>query len=96
MKIKLTEKAKIELKNLIKIQNELMESDSNLDLYLDFSSYDQLLFDVGMFIEDFYVAKEFETLEEFAIEISESEGSNSGYVLERLNKAILFELIEVN
>ena len=96
MKIKLTEKAKIELKNLIKIQNELMESDSNLDLYLDFSSYDQLLFDVGMFIEDFYVANEFETLEEFAIEISESEGSNSGYVLERLNKAILFELIEVN
>jgi len=96
MKIKLTEKAKIELNNLIKIQKELMESDSNLDLYLDFSSYDQLLFDVGMFIEDFYVANEFETLEEFAIEISESEGSNSGYVLERLNKAILFELIEVN
>jgi hypothetical protein len=96
MKIKATNRAKIELKNLIKIQNELMESNSNLDLYLDFSSYDQLLFDVGMFIEDFYVANEFETLEEFAIEISESEGSNSGYVLERLNKAILFELIEVN
>ena len=96
MKIKLTNRAKIELNNLIKIQNELMESDSNLDLYLDFSSYDQLLFDVGMFIEDFYVVNEFETLEEFAIEISESEGSNSGYVLERLNKAILFELIEVN
>ena len=96
MKIKLTNRAKIELNNLIKIQKELMESDSNLDLYLDFSSYDQLLFDVGMFIEDFYVANEFETLEEFAIEISESEGSNSGYVLERLNKAILFELIEVN
>jgi hypothetical protein len=96
MKIKLTNRAKIELNNLIKIQNELMKSDSNLDLYLDFSSYDQLLFDVGMFIEDFYVANEFETLEEFAIEISESEGSNSGYVLERLNKAILFELIEVN
>jgi hypothetical protein len=96
MKIKATNRAKIELNNLIKIQNELMKSDSNLDLYLDFSSYDQLLFDVGMFIEDFYVANEFETLEEFAIEISESEGSNSGYVLERLNKAILFELIEVN
>jgi len=96
MKIKLTNRAKLELNNLIKIQKELMESDSNLDLYLDFSSYDQLLFDVGMFIEDFYVANEFETLEEFAIEISESEGSNSGYVLERLNKAILFELIEVN
>lgn len=96
MKIKLTNRAKIELNNLIKIQIDLMKSDSNLDLYLDFSSYDQLLFDVGMFIEDFYVANEFETLEEFAIEISESEGSNSGYVLERLNKAILFELIEVN
>jgi hypothetical protein len=49
-----------------------------------------------MFIEDFYVTNEFETLEEFAIEISESEGSYSKYVLERLNKAILFELIEVN
>jgi hypothetical protein len=96
MKIKLTNRAKIELNNLIKIQKELMESDSNLDLYLDFSSYDQLLFDVGMFIEDFYVTNEFETLEEFAIEISESEGSYSKYVLERLNKAILFELIEVN
>ena len=96
MKIKLTEKAKIELINLLNIQNELMESDSDIDLYFGFSSYDQLLFDVQMFIMDFYVTNEFETLEEFAIEISESEGSNSGYVLERLNKAILFELIEVS
>ena len=96
MKIKLTEKAKNELINLLNIQNELMESDSDIDLYFGFSSYDQLLFDVQMFIMDFYVTNEFETLEEFAIEISESEGSYSKYVLERLNKAILFELIEVS
>lgn len=96
MKIKLTEKAKNELINLLNIQNELIESDSDIDLYFGFSSYDQLLFDVEMFIRDFYVTNEFETLEEFAIEISESEGSPNEHVLERLNKAILFELIEVS
>ena len=96
MKIKLTEKAKIELNNLLNIQNELMVYDSDIDLYFGFSSYDQLLFDVQMFVEDFYVTNEFETLEEFAIEISESEGTPNEHVLKKLNKAILFELIEIN
>jgi hypothetical protein len=94
MKIELTALATNEIENLLKIQNELMESD--IDLYFDFSSYDQLLFDMQMFADGDYVENEFESLSQFASDISDSEGSDVEHVLEKLNKAISLKLITIN
>jgi hypothetical protein len=93
MKLELTNLAKEELVRLHKIQDELIESD--IDLYYDFSSYDQLLFDMQMFVEGAYVENMFERIEDFAIEISDSEGSDVEFVLERLNKAKQLNLITI-
>ena len=92
-KLVLTTLAKNELKNLVKIQNQLENSD--IDLYYDFSSYDQLLFDMKMFADGAYVENAFERIEDFALEISESEGSEYTNVLERINKAIELNLVEI-
>lgn len=93
MKLELTDLAKNELKNLLKIQEELHESD--IDLYYDFSSYDQLLFDMQMFVDGNYVDNEFDDLNIFVSDISGSEGSEEQNVLERINKAIQLNLIEI-
>ena len=92
-KLVLTTLAKNELKNLVKIQDQL--EDSDIDLYYDFSSYDQLLFDMQMFADGAYVENMFERIEDFAIEISLSEGSEYNNVLERINKAIELNLVEI-
>jgi hypothetical protein len=92
-KLVLTKLAKKEFKNLLKIQDQL--EDSDIDLYYDFSSYDRLLFDMEMFVEEAYVENAFEKIEDFALEISESEGSEYINVLERINKAIELNLIEI-
>ena len=55
MKIELTSLAKTELSNLVKIQNVLEQSESDIDLYFGFSSYDQLLFDMQMLEDGDYV-----------------------------------------
>ena len=89
----LTALAENELKNLLKIQLQI--EDSDIDLYYDFSSYDQLLFDMQMFVEEAYVENAFERIEDFAIEISLSEGSEYNNVLERINKAIELNLVEI-
>ncbi len=94
MKLKLTKLAKQDLKKLNKIQDEVLESD--IDVYFDFSSYDQLLFDMQMFVEGAYVENKFKSIEQFASDISESEGSDVENVLERLNKAIKFELVTIS
>ena len=87
----LTALAENELKNLLKIQLQI--EDSDIDLYYDFSSYDQLLFDMQMFVDGDYIDNEFEDLDVFANDISESEGSEKENVLERINKAIQLNLI---
>lgn len=92
-KLVLTTLAKNEFENLLKIQTQL--EDTDIDLYYDFSSYDQLLFDMQMFVEEVYVENAFERIEDFAIEISLSEGSEYNNVLERINKAIELNLIEI-
>jgi len=92
-KLVLTKLAENELMNLNKIQNVLANSD--IDLYYDFSSYDQLLFDMQMFVEGAYVENMFERIEDFAIEISLSEGSEYNNILERINKAIELNLVEI-
>ena len=92
-KLVLTKLAEKELMNLLKIQNQLANSD--IDLYYDFSSYDQLLFDMQMFVEEAYVENIFERIEDFAIEISYSEGSEYNNVLERINKALELNLVEI-
>jgi hypothetical protein len=92
-KLVLTKLAENELMNLNKIQNVLANSD--IDLYYDFSSYDQLLFDMQMFVEEAYVENIFERIEDFAIEISLSEGSEYNNVLERINKALELNLVEI-
>jgi hypothetical protein len=89
----LTALAENELKNLLKIQLQI--EDSDIDLYYDFSSYDQLLFDIQMFVDGDYIDNEFEDLDAFANDISESEGSEKENVLERINKAIQLNLIEI-
>jgi hypothetical protein len=89
----LTALAENELKNLLKIQLQI--EDSDIDLYYDFSSYDQLLFDMQMFVDGDYIDNEFEDLDVFANDISESEGSEKENVLERINKAIQLNLIEI-
>jgi hypothetical protein len=91
MKLELTDLAKDEFNNLLKIQNELLDSD--IDLYYDFSSYDQLLFDMQMFADGGYVENNFDSIEQFAKDISESEGSEISRVLKRIDKAILLDLI---
>jgi hypothetical protein len=93
MKIKMTSFAKNEFNNLLKIQEELHESD--IDLYFDFSSYDQLLFDMAMYENGDYVDNEFEDLNIFANDISDSEGSKVEDVLNKINKAIMLNLIVV-
>jgi len=93
MKLELTSLAKEELVRLHKIQDELIESD--IDLYFDFSSYDQLLFDLELFVEEAYVENKFDDINRFAIEISDSEGSDVEFVLERLNKAKQLNLITI-
>jgi len=92
-KLVLTKLAEKEFNNLLKIHNQL--EDSDIDLYYDFSSYDQLLFDMQMFVEGAYVENMFERIEDFAIEISYSEGSEYNNVLERINKALELNLIEI-
>ena len=62
MKLELTSLAKEELVRLHKIQYELIESD--IDLYFDFSSYDQLLFDLELFVEEAY--KQYQTQAAFS------------------------------
>jgi hypothetical protein len=89
----LTALAENELENLLKIQLQI--EDSDIDLYYDFSSYDQLLFDMQMFVDGDYIDNEFEDLDVFANDISESEGSEKENVLERINKAIQLNLIEI-
>jgi hypothetical protein len=93
MKLELTNLAKEELVRLHKIQDELIESD--IDLYFDFSSYDQLLFDLELFVEEAYVENNFDDVNKFATEISDSEGSDVEFVLERLNKAKQLNLITI-
>ena len=92
-KLVLTTLAENELKNLVKIHDQL--EDSDIDLYYDFSSYDRLLFDMQMFADGAYVENAFERIEDFAIEISLSEGSEYNNVLERINKAIELNLVEI-
>jgi len=92
-KLVLTKLAEKELMNLNKIQNVL--EDSDIDLYYYFSSYDQLLFDMQMFVEEAYVENMFERIEDFSIEISYSEGSEYNNVLERINKALELNLVEI-
>ena len=48
-----------------------------------------------MFVEEAYVENMFERIEDFAIEISLSEGSEYNNVLERINKAIELNLVEI-
>jgi hypothetical protein len=92
-KLVLTKLAKKEFNNLLKIQNQL--EDSDIDIYYDFSSYDRLLFDMQMFVEGAYVENMFERIEDFAIEISYSEGSEYNNVLKRINKALELNLVEI-
>lgn len=92
-KLILTTLAEKEFNNLSKIHDQL--EDSDIDLYYDFSSYDRLLFDMQMFADGAYVENMFERIEDFAIEISLSEGSEYNNVLERINKAIELNLVEI-
>ena len=92
-KLVLTTLAEKEFNNLSKIHDQL--EDSDIDLYYDFSSYDRLLFDMQMFVEGAYVENAFERIEDFAIEISLSEGSEYNNVLERINKAVELNLVEI-
>lgn len=99
-KLVLTKLSEKEFMNLTKIQNVLEEMEtlgyiSDIDLYYDFSSYDQLLFDMQMFVEGAYTENVFERIEDFAIEISYSEGSEYKDVLERINKAIELGMVEI-
>jgi hypothetical protein len=48
-----------------------------------------------MFVEGAYVENMFERIEDFAIEISYSEGSEYNNVLERINKALELNLVEI-
>jgi hypothetical protein len=93
MKLELTDLAKNELNNLLKIQDQL--EDSDIDLYYDFSSYDQMLFDMQMFINGDYVENDFDSIEQFIKDISESEGSEIEHVSERINKAIDLNLVVI-
>jgi hypothetical protein len=93
MKLELTDLAKNELNNLLKIQDQL--EDSDIDLYYDFSSYDQMLFDMQMFVNGDYVENDFDSIEQFIKDISESEGSEIEHVSERINKAIDLNLVVI-
>ena len=93
MKLELTDLAKNELNNLLKIQDQL--EDSDIDLYYDFSSYDQMLFDMQMFVDGDYVENDFDSIEQFIKDISESEGSEIEHVSERINKAIDLNLVVI-
>jgi hypothetical protein len=93
MKLELTDLAKNELNNLLKIQDQL--EDSDIDLYYDFSSYDQMLFDMQMFVDGGYVENDFDSIEQFIKDISESEGSEIEHVSERINKAIDLNLVVI-
>jgi hypothetical protein len=93
MKLELTDLAKNELNNLLKIQDQL--EDSDIDLYYDFSSYDQILFDMQMFVNGDYVENDFDSIEQFIKDISESEGSEIEHVSERINKAIDLNLVVI-
>ena len=94
MKIELTALAKKELAGLSIIQEEL--SESNISLYNNFTSYDQLLFDLEMFLS-IVGERDIQSLEEFVLIISEREGEECDIesVLKRLNKATLLELITI-
>lgn len=93
MRIELTPLAKTELNKLVKIQNELEQSESDIDLYFGFSSYDQLLFDMQMLEDGSYVENKFDDLNTFASNVSEGEGTNVEFVLGKINKAIELNLI---
>jgi hypothetical protein len=93
MKLELTDLAKNELNNLLKIQDQL--EDSDIDLYYDFSSYDQMLFDMQMFVDGGYVENDFDSIEQFIKDISESEGSEIEHVSERISKAINLNLVVI-
>ena len=100
--IKFTKQGKADLKKLNKFsmiwdtpEYFTDEAPEDIHPYSDLSNYDKLVFDMGMYIDEAYCVNEFETIEEFAKNASEGEGCSVKEIIEKIEKSIKYEIIEI-
>ena len=101
-KIKFTKQGKADLKKLNKFsmiwdtpEYFTDEAPEDVHPYSDLSRYDTLVFDMGMYINGAYCVNKFETVEEFAKNASESEGCTIKKIIDKIENALKFNIIEI-
>lgn len=101
MKIILTKQAKKDLKTINKLVEFLETPEYYSDIAPDFNpydtltSYDMLVADMGMYVNEAYAKNKFDSVEQFAKEVTEGEGIKITKIMEKINKAILLEIITI-
>jgi hypothetical protein len=101
-KIKFTKQGKSDLKKLNKFsviwdtpEYFTPEAPEDLHPYSDLSSYDTLVYDMGMYIDGAYGVNKFKTIEEFAKKVNKSEGCSVKKIVDKINSALKLNIIKI-